>query len=112
VAVARVREPGRHLSRNDRRFDRLRPWPRFFIAQQRHRPDLTWAMAALAILLQDRKDVLVEGDNPTGLLTGPGRRRPLDGAQQQNKGRQSQNGNSDKHGRIFCLPQRSHKYFG
>src|SRR2546422_8608930 len=46
----------------------------FRSAQQRHRSDLPRAMATLAILLQDRKNVLVESDNPTGLLTGPGRR--------------------------------------
>ena len=87
VAVLRVREPGRHLFRKDRRFDRLRPRPGFLMAHQRHRSNLTWPMATLAILLQDRKHVLVESNNPAGLLIDLSRRRPPNSAQQQDNGR-------------------------
>src|SRR6266516_1687563 len=97
MSIVRVREPGRHLSRNDRLFDRLRPRPCFSVAQQRHRPDLARPMAALAIFLQDRKNVLVEGDRPAGLLAGPRCHRPPTGAHTQYAYRASSNANLGNH---------------
>ncbi len=62
VAVSRIGEPGRHLAAQHRGPDRLRPGPRALISQQRHRADLARTMAGLAVLLQDRQDILIKGD--------------------------------------------------
>ena len=40
--------------------DRLRPRPRVLVGEQRHRPDLAGPVAAHAVLVEDRRDVLVE----------------------------------------------------
>jgi len=46
--------------------NRLRPGPRVFIAQQRHRRNLARTMAAHAILLQNRRNIFVECDRGAG----------------------------------------------
>ena len=60
VAILRIGEPGRHFLRDHGRLERLGPGTRFRVSQQRHRRDFTRAMAFLAVLLQDRQDVLIE----------------------------------------------------
>ena len=59
-AARTVGEPGRHLPCLNLRLDALRPRPRAVERQHRKRRDLAWAMAALAVLLKDWQDVLVE----------------------------------------------------
>jgi hypothetical protein len=62
VAVARVGVPGRHPAILDRLTDRPGPPPRLGEGQERERGDLAGAVARLALLLQDRRDVGGEGD--------------------------------------------------
>ena len=54
--------PGRHLARDDAIPDRARPRTDLFIGHQRHRRHFARPMAGLARALQDRRDVLREGD--------------------------------------------------
>src|SRR6516164_2833564 len=72
MADVRLREPGRHLSLDHRSLDGLGPRTRVLIGEKRHRGNLPRPMAALAVLLKDRKDVLVEG-NRRGLIGCSGR---------------------------------------
>src|ERR1700688_1009839 len=57
----RICEPRWHLARSDGGLHRLGPRTRFFVRQERHRRYLARTMAGLAILLQNRKNVLVKG---------------------------------------------------
>ena len=52
--------PRRHLPRGDAALDRADPRPHLFIGDQRHRRDVARAMTRLALLLEDRRDVLRE----------------------------------------------------
>src|SRR6185436_6809888 len=61
MTVLRVREPRRHLAFDDAVPDGSRPRPRALIIQQRHRADLAWPMAVLAVLLKNRQDVFRKG---------------------------------------------------
>ena len=60
-AVVRIGEPGRHLSIADGVLDLGRTPARALIGQQRERARFTGPMADLAILLEDRRDVLRVG---------------------------------------------------
>ena len=61
------RVPGRHLARLRHLGDRLRPRPRLVVGLERHRRDhpgvgvAGGTVAVLAVLLQDREDVAIEG---------------------------------------------------
>ena len=59
-AVLGIGAPRRHLTRHDLRFDRLRPRPCIVVRHQRHRGDFAGAMAAGALLGNDRRHVLRE----------------------------------------------------
>ena len=61
-----VREPRRHLAQRDLLGDRLRPRAHLVVAAERHRPDLTGAVAALAAGLEDGRDVARVGDRGLG----------------------------------------------
>ena len=62
---------------DDLLLDRARPRPRVLVGQQRHRRDRARAMAVLTGALQDRRDVLAEGDRrcATGCCARRRRRR-------------------------------------
>ncbi len=62
VGGATLSKPRRHLLRQHRSFDRTRPWTRGLVRLERHRRDLARTMAGLAVLLQERRHVLVERD--------------------------------------------------
>jgi len=64
-----VRKPGRHLPRQDCGLHSFGPRPGALISQEGHRRHLPWAVTALAILLEDRQDVLVERDRLTTVGT-------------------------------------------
>ena len=53
--------PGRHLVIGDARADRARPRPRLCVGDERHRRDRIGPVARLALVLEDRRDVLREG---------------------------------------------------
>src|SRR5438093_4030761 len=92
-----VDEPRRHLSGHDFRLDRLRPRPRLFISQQRHRRNRAFAVTGLAMLLEDRRDVLRECD-----LLLRHRRRKHDGY--CDNGHQKRKGALHRHNLfLFCL---------
>ena len=69
-AVVRIGEPGRHPSIADGVLDLGRTPTRALIGQQRERARFTGPMADLAILLEDRRDVLRVGRD-AGLRRGP-----------------------------------------
>lgn len=69
----RVHEPGRHLLGDDSGLDRLGPGARLLVGQQRHGGDFAWPMALLAVLLEDGKNVFIEGDR--GIRSSQGRDR-------------------------------------
>src|SRR5439155_11348563 len=50
--------PRRHLAVADSRLDRARPRPRLTKGHERHRRDRVGAVTCLALLLEDRRDVL------------------------------------------------------
>src|SRR6185295_9641018 len=54
--------PRRHVPAFDLGLDRAHPRPDFGVVGQRHRRHTLGAMADLALLLEDRRDVLGEGD--------------------------------------------------
>ena len=62
MPVLRIGEPRRHLASQHRGLDRLGIRPHILIRQKRHRRDLARSMASLAIPLEDRQHVLIEGD--------------------------------------------------
>ena len=66
--------PRRHLPIGDARLDRARPRPRFGEGHQRHRRDRIGPVAGLALLLEDRRDVLGERRR-LRRVGGRGRRR-------------------------------------
>src|SRR5438067_221706 len=78
MAHLRIGEPGRHLPAGDRSLDRLGPRTRVRIAEQRKGRHFTGTVASLAILLQNRQDVLTKGG-------GSSHRRP--GGQKRNEGK-------------------------
>src|SRR5215472_5511020 len=61
VTVLRIREPRRHLPLQDRFLHRLGPRTRLLIGEQRERRRLAGPVARLAILLNQRCDILGEG---------------------------------------------------
>ena len=66
MAVLRIGEPRRHLLRHHGGLHRLGPRARFRVSQQRHRSHFARAVAFLAVLLQDRQNVLVKCDARSG----------------------------------------------
>ena len=68
MVVLRIHEPGRHLLSYDSRFHGFGPGPGVLIRDQRHGRDFAGAMAVLTVLLQDRKNVLIERDRGAGIL--------------------------------------------
>ncbi len=60
--VRRIGEPRRHQLLLHGGADGLGPRPRLLVGQERHRPDLAGPVAALAVPLEDRLDVAVEGE--------------------------------------------------
>ena len=60
VAVAPVGVPGRHLARRHFLVNRSRPGPCFPERDERHRGHLALPVAADALLVEDRRDVLAE----------------------------------------------------
>ena len=67
--------PGRHLARDDAIPYRTRPRPHLFIGNQRHRRHLSRPVASLARALQDRRDILREGDRRLAVRRLRGRQR-------------------------------------
>ena len=57
MAVPRVRVPGRHAPLVDHLADHRRMLARIVVSQQRERPDLAGPVAALALVLDDPRDV-------------------------------------------------------
>ena len=74
---------GRHLAGHHLGLDRPGPRPHFLVGLQRHRADVAGTVAALAVLLQQRRDVLGEGHRRRG---GRGRLRE----EGRDRGRQEQ----------------------
>src|SRR5438046_8488175 len=62
MSITRVSGPRRHFPRRYSGLDRFCPRPRLLISNERHRGDLARPMAALAVLLQNRKYVLRESN--------------------------------------------------
>ena len=62
VTVRRIREPWRHLPLHDSGLDGFGPRTNVRVGQERHRRDLSRAMARLTVLLQNRQHLLVECD--------------------------------------------------
>ena len=60
--------PGRHLERDHAVADGPRPGPHLAVGQQRHRGDGVGLMALLALLLENRRDVLRERRLVVGLV--------------------------------------------
>ena len=60
MPVLRIGEPGRHLFRQHCLLHRFGPWTRLLVGPQRHRRRLARAMAALAVLLQNRRHIFGE----------------------------------------------------
>ena len=77
MPILRICEPWRHLPHGHRSLDRLRPRPRIFVAEQRHRRNLSWTVTGLTVFLKNGKDVFVEGDRRGlfGCLNGHGHRQ-------------------------------------
>ena len=91
MAVAGVGKPRRHLLGLHRRLDRARPGACGLVGLERHGRDLAGAMARLAVLLQDRRDVLVvrHGGRRGALRRGRWLRNGDDGrGTEQRRGRQ------------------------
>src|SRR5439155_8022395 len=59
--------PRGHASLQDFFFDGFGPRPHLFIAEKRHRSNLSWPMARLATFLQNWHDILTEGDRDGAL---------------------------------------------
>ena len=84
MPVSRIRERRRHLPLDDSGLDRFRPWTHVPIGQERHRRDLSRAMACLTVLLQNRQNMLVEGDGSSRrILLRHGMDRSRHGSQHQ-----------------------------
>ncbi len=56
-----IGKPWRHLPARDRSLDGARPRPRLLVGEERHRRHFAGPVAALAVGLENRKHVLVEG---------------------------------------------------
>ena len=61
VAVAGVGEPGRHFLGDYGGLDGFGPGAGAFVGEERHRGGFAGAVAGLAVALEDRLDVFVEG---------------------------------------------------
>ena len=66
-ADARVDVPGRHVARRHAIANRTRPRTRLFVGLQRHRRDRIRPVARLALVLENRRDVLGERRYGSGL---------------------------------------------
>ena len=66
VADRGIGAPRRHLARDDALLDRPRPGPGLFERHQRHRREHGRPVAFDAVLVEDRRDVLGEGDRRRG----------------------------------------------
>ena len=77
MADARIRKPRRHRALTHSVRDRFRERLHVFVGDKRHRANFAGAVAALAVLLQNRQDVSVEGGraDDTRHWTGGGRLR-------------------------------------
>src|SRR5580693_1903474 len=97
MTISRVRKPWRHLARDNRGPDRLRPGTGVLISQQRHGRQLSGTVAALAALLQNRQHVFVERD---WLIVG-GYREVGEDKQQENPHRTAKSRYIIDHDQLF-----------
>ena len=60
MTIIRIRKPRRHLPADHRGLYSFCPRPRVFVGHEGHRSDFTRTMTGLAVLLQNRKNVLIK----------------------------------------------------
>jgi hypothetical protein len=61
TSIPRIGKPGRHHLHLHRTRNFCRPRPRLFISHQRHRCSFPAPVAVLALILEDRNHILIEG---------------------------------------------------
>ena len=101
VAVARIGKPRRHRTSHHRLLDRPRPRARLLVGEHRERPDLAGAMAALAVLLENRNDVLMESHRRRRALVGRGHSRCTERHSQDRDDRKGHDRNPVAHGDLL-----------